>query len=106
VIKELIMISKTLFFTTLFFVILLFVLTGCNSTVVHEERLPLEIPQAPELKMRPVNWEIYDSKICLEPTEYSNLSLNTEDIKGFIQYQNKVLEMYKNYYKNDSKTDK
>lgn len=72
-------------------------LLGCNSTQ-NVNRLPLQIPDSPEIKMRTVNWEIQDSKICLSPEMYSNLSLNTQDIMGLIQYQNKVIEMYKDYY--------
>lgn len=80
-------------------IILSFLMVACNTTTVTQERLPLEIPSAPELKMRPVKWEIHDSMICLRPDQYSNLSLNAEDIKSFIQYQNKVIDIYNEYYK-------
>ena len=78
-------------------------LIGCNATQSYD-RMPLEVPDAPELKMRPVNWEIQDSKICLSPEMYSNLSLNTDDIKGYIQYQNNVIKIYKDYYKTESRS--
>ena len=78
-------------------------LLGCNSTQ-NVNRLPLQIPDSPEIKMRTVNWEIQDSKICLSPEMYSNLSLNTDDIKGYIQYQNNVIKIYKDYYKTESRS--
>ena len=51
--------------------------------------------------MRPVHWEIKNSMICLSPEQYSNLSLNTDDIKNFIIIQNKIIEIYKDYYINN-----
>lgn len=90
--------SKTFIFSAIFLLFYMLFITGCNSTVVQSERLPLDVPSAPELKMRTVTWEIKDSKICVDSTQYSNLTLNTEDIKAFIMYQNKVIEMYKEYY--------
>lgn len=84
-------------------IILMCFLAGCNVTVNQNERLPLELPEPPEVKMRTVNWEVHDSKICLSPEAYSNLSLNTEDIKAFIVYQNKTIKMYKDFYESDKK---
>lgn len=81
--------------------ILILFLSGCNATVVQSERLPLGLPDPPEVKMRPVNWEVQDTKICLSPEAYSNLSLNTEDIKAFVVYQNKTIKMYKQFYEAD-----
>lgn len=36
---------------------------------------------------------------------YSNLSLNTEDIKALIEYQNEVIKMYKDYYEPNKDPD-
>lgn len=75
---------------------------GCSTqSQIQNERPPLVLPKSPEVKMRPVQWEIKNSMICLSPEQYSNLSLNTDDIKNFIIIQNKIIEMYKDYYKND-----
>lgn len=86
-------------------VFLMVFLGGCNSVPVTQEHLELALPEAPEVKMRSVNWEVQDSRICLSPENYSNLSLNTEDIKGFIVYQNKVIKMYKDFYESQDRKD-
>ena len=67
------------------------------STTVSE-KLPLAVPASPEVRMREVKWSVTDSSICLTPEMYSNLSLNTEDVKALIEYQNEVIKMYKEYY--------
>lgn len=72
-------------------------LCGCVSTTVSE-KLPLAVPVSPEVRMREVKWSVSDSSICLTPEMYSNLSLNTEDVKALIEYQNEVIKMYKDYY--------
>ena len=87
--------------TLLFLILFVPVCLGCSQTQIQNERPPLVLPESPEVKMRPVKWEIKNSMICLSPEQYSNLSLNTDDIKNFIIIQNKIIEMYKYYYKND-----
>ena len=87
---------------TLVLVLSLGCVFGCSTqTQIQNERPPLVLPESPEVKMRPVQWEIKNSMICLSPEQYSNLSLNTDDIKNFIIIQNKIIEIYKDYYKND-----
>lgn len=73
------------------------ILCGCVSTTVSE-KLPLAVPASPEVRMREVKWSVTDSSVCLTPEMYSNLSLNTEDVKALIEYQNEVIKMYKEYY--------
>lgn len=87
------------------YVLLSFIIAGCSLTQVPGEtqHLELTLPDAPEMKMRPVNWEIRDSKICLSPENYSNLSLNTEDIKAFVIYQNQVINIMKEYHGENGK---
>lgn len=85
--------------TLLFLILFVPVCLGCSSqTQIQNERPPLVLPESPEVKMRPVKWEIKNSMICLSPEQYSNLSLNTDDIKNFIIIQNKIIEIYKDYY--------
>ena len=88
--------------TLLFLILLVPVCLGCSSqSQIQNEKPPLVLPESPEVKMRPVKWEIKNSMICLSPEQYSNLSLNTDDIKNFIIIQNKIIKIYKDYYKND-----
>lgn len=88
--------------TLLFLILFVPVCLGCSSkTQIQNEKPTLILPESPEVKMRPVQWEIKNSMICLSPEQYSNLSLNTDDIKNFIIIQNKIIEIYKDYYKND-----
>lgn len=84
--------------TLLFLILLVPVCLGCSQTQIQNERPTLILPESPEVKMRPVQWEIKNSMICLSPEQYSNLSLNTDDIKNFIIIQNKIIEIYKDYY--------
>ena len=87
---------------TLVLVLSLGCVFGCSTqTQIQNERPPLVLPESPEVKMRPVQWEIKNSMICLSPEQYSNLSLNTDDIKNFIIIQNKIIEIYKDYYINN-----
>lgn len=71
-------------------------LCGCVQTQRIED---FELPNAPELKMREVKWEVLfkdnETKMCLSPQYYSNLSLNTQDIQVFMIYQNKIIKIYK-----------
>ena len=88
--------------TLLFLILLVPVCLGCSSQPqIQNEKPTLILPESPEVKMRPVKWEIKNSMICLSPEQYSNLSLNTDDIKNFIIIQNKIIKIYKDYYKND-----
>ena len=85
--------------TLLFLILLVPVCLGCSTqSHIQNERPPLVLPKSPEVKMRPVQWEIKNSMICLSPEQYSNLSLNTDDIKNFIIIQNKIIKIYKDYY--------
>lgn len=85
--------------TLLFLILLVPVCLGCSTqSPIQNERPPLVLPKSPEVKMRPVQWEIKNSMICLSPEQYSNLSLNTDDIKNFIIIQNKIIKIYKDYY--------
>lgn len=72
------------------------ILTSCVSTPKVEE---LNLPNPPELKMRDVKWDVYyidnQTKMCLSPQYYSNLSLNMQDVQVFMVYQNKVIRIYK-----------
>lgn len=88
--------------TLVFLILLVPVCTGCSTqSQIQTEKPPLVLPESPEVKMRPVKWEIKNSMICLSPEQYSNLSLNTDDIKNFIIIQNKIIEIYKDYYINN-----
>lgn len=84
--------------TLLFLILFVPVCTGCSQTQIQNEKPTLILPESPEVKMRPVKWEIKNSMICLSPEQYSNLSLNTDDIKNFIIIQNKIIKIYKDYY--------
>lgn len=85
--------------TLLFLILFVPVCLGCSTqSHIQNERPPLMLPESPEVKMRPVQWEIKNSMICLSPEQYSNLSLNTDDIKNFIIIQNKIIKIYKDYY--------
>lgn len=87
---------------TLVLVLSLGCVFGCSTqTHIQNEKPTLVLPKSPEVKMRPVQWEIKNSMICLSPEQYSNLSLNTDDIKNFIIIQNKIIEIYKDYYINN-----
>ena len=88
---------------TLVLVLSLGCVFGCTQTrdQIQNEKPTLILPETPEVKMRPVQWEIKNSMICLSPEQYSNLSLNTDDIKNFIIIQNKIIEIYKDYYINN-----
>lgn len=92
---------------TLVLVLSLGCVFGCSTqSQIQNERPPLVLPESPEVKMRPVQWEIKNSMICLSPEQYSNLSLNTDDIKNFIIIQNKIIEIYKDYYINNKNSKK
>lgn len=84
--------------TLLFLILFVPVCSGCTQTQIQTEKPTLILPESPEVKMRPVQWEIKNSMICLSPEQYSNLSLNTDDIKNFIIIQNKIIKIYKDYY--------
>lgn len=85
--------------TLLFLILFVPVCLGCSTqSQIQNERPLLVLPESPEVKMRPVQWEIKNSMICLSPEQYSNLSLNTDDIKNFIIIQNKIIKIYKDYY--------
>ena len=87
---------------TLVLVLSLGCVFGCSTqSQIQNEKPPLVLPESPEVKMRPVKWEIKNSMICLSPEQYSNLSLNTDDIKNFIIIQNKIIEIYRDYYINN-----
>jgi len=70
-----------------------------TSCVTRTLETSFDLPDAPELKMRDVKWEVYlvddNSKICLSPQAYSNLSLNMQDLKVYMIYQNKIIKIYK-----------
>lgn len=88
--------------TLVFLILLVPVCLGCSTqSHIQNEKPTLVLPKSPEVKMRPVQWEIKNSMICLSPEQYSNLSLNTDDIKNFIIIQNKIIEIYKDYYINN-----
>lgn len=88
--------------TLLFLILFVPVCLGCSTqSHIQNEKPTLVLPKSPEVKMRPVQWEIKNSMICLSPEQYSNLSLNTDDIKNFIIIQNKIIEIYKDYYINN-----
>lgn len=70
----------------------LLLLCGCQ---VQNDVPNIDLPEPPELKMRPIVWNVNNGDICLSPENYSNLSLNINDLKGFIIYQNKVIKIYK-----------
>ena len=75
-------------------------LSACQ--INNTEQANLDLPDAPELKMRTVEWyTITDDKnayMCLTPENYSNLALNMQDLKVFIIYQNKIIKIYKYNY--------
>lgn len=77
------------------FLFFAFLLSACQV----QQPVTLDLPNPPELKMRIVEWKILsDDKnayMCLTPESYSNLALNMQDLKVFIQYQNKIIKIYK-----------
>ena len=85
-----------------FFLLISMMLSSC-SVKIHTDKLELNLPDPPVLKMRDVEWEVLylndTTKMCLTPQGYSNLSLNAQDLKVYIIYQNKIVKMYEAYYK-------
>lgn len=83
------------------YILMCLLLTSCVTRTLETS---FDLPDAPELKMRDVKWEVYlvddNSKICLSPQAYSNLSLNMQDLKVYMIYQNKIIKIYKGI-KND-----
>ena len=73
------------------YILMCLLLTSCVTRTLETS---FDLPDAPELKMRDVKWEVYlvddNSKICLSPQAYSNLSLNMQDLKVYMIYQNKI----------------
>lgn len=92
------MIKEFLFVALVYMGVFIFIsfITGCQST---PQEVEISLPDPPTLKMRPVEWKVVtegnDHYMCLKPEFYTNLSLNTSDIKAFIVYQNKVIRIYK-----------
>lgn len=78
------------------YILMCLLLTSCVTRTIETS---FDLPDAPELKMRDVKWEVYlvddNSKICLSPQAYSNLSLNMQDLKVYMIYQNKIIKIYK-----------
>lgn len=78
------------------YILMCLLLTSCVTRTIETS---FDLPNAPELKMRDVKWEVYlvddNSKICLSPQAYSNLSLNMQDLKVYMIYQNKIIKIYK-----------
>lgn len=83
---------------------ILFMLCGCVRTHYTDD---IVVPKPPELHMRDVQWEVIsvktintDSKsyMCLDSHNYTNLSLNVQDLKLYMIYQNKVIELKGRYY--------
>lgn len=78
------------------YILMCLLLTSCVTRTLETS---FDLPDAPELKMRDVKWEVYlvddNSKICLSPQAYSNLSLNMQDLKVYMIYQNKIIKIYK-----------
>lgn len=78
------------------YILMCLLLTSCVTRTLETN---FDLPNAPELKMRDVKWEVYlvddNSKICLSPQAYSNLSLNMQDLKVYMIYQNKIIKIYK-----------
>lgn len=78
------------------YILMCLLLTSCVTRTLETS---FDLPNAPELKMRDVKWEVYlvddNSKICLSPQAYSNLSLNMQDLKVYMIYQNKIIKIYK-----------
>lgn len=78
------------------YILMCLLLTSCVTRTLETS---FDLPNAPELKMRGVKWEVYlvddNSKICLSPQAYSNLSLNMQDLKVYMIYQNKIIKIYK-----------
>lgn len=70
-------------------------LQGCVTTgnEVFDDSKFQVLPK-PEIKMREVTWKVIQSDdnsyICVDPHNYSNLSLNVKDIMMLIEYQNKI----------------
>ena len=78
------------------YILMCLLLTSCVTRTLETS---FDLPDAPELKMRDVKWEVYlvddNSKICLSPQAYSNLSLNMQDLKVYMIYQHKIIKIYK-----------
>ena len=78
------------------YILMCLLLTSCVTRTLETS---FDLPDAPEVKMRDVKWEVYlvddNSKICLSPQAYSNLSLNMQDLKVYMIYQNKIIKIYK-----------
>ena len=77
------------------FLFFAFLLSACQV----QQPVTLDLPNPPDLKMRIVEWKILSDEesayMCLTPENYSNLSLNMNDLKVFIIYQNKLIKIYR-----------
>lgn len=77
------------------------ILTGCVSTSNVDVTPYIELPPPPKVKMRDVTWNVInvnenaDTYMCLDPHNYSNMSLNMNDIKLFMIYQTKMIKIMK-----------
>lgn len=77
------------------FLALCLVVCGCSAR--SSENVPVDVSKAPKVVMRDVKWDVINrdgkTSICLDPHSYSNMTLNMEDLKLYIIYQNKVIHI-------------
>lgn len=86
------MMSVNKFFLTAMFI------TACSTSNISYD---IDVPKAPAVKMRDVTWEVINvesdndikSYMCLDPHSYSNMSMNVQDLKLYMIYQNKILKL-------------
>ena len=117
---------KPLTASVLGFLILTILVSGCSIldsqpreiqvSTVPVEKPGLELPQADEIRLRDVEWqlitpgnaeEIFKKAeesgrpivfFALTDKGYENLGLNISDIRAYIQQQKTIIAAYKNYY--------
>lgn len=73
-------------------------ITACTTSNISYD---IDVPKAPAVKMRDVTWEVINvesdngikSYMCLDPHSYSNMSMNVQDLKLYMIYQNKILRL-------------
>lgn len=74
------------------------------------ERPALKLPRTRPLKMERVKFKVLllddgsggkVSMFALSESDYKNLSLNMGKIKSLVREQNKIIELYRNYYESE-----
>ena len=58
----------------------------------------LQIPDAPPLDLKPVEFVIQSGNVCMTPESYKNLSENTELIRQWMILQREITSQYRVFY--------